>query len=67
MTPLAKKDVKELEAKRSAYGCGSQICVRCYPVQYACEYCSANYPLPIANGEVYSCPKCDWLANGENA
>ena len=65
MSPLREAQVKALEATRSAYGCGSATCVKCYPVQYACEFCGEDYPLPIANGESYACPSCEWETNGE--
>lgn len=61
--PLNPAQVAELEASQSHYGCGNEECLACYPIQYACEFCAAQFPDPIANGEYYDCPECGWVNN----
>jgi hypothetical protein len=64
--PLTPEQVTYLEEKQSSYGCGAHDCTDCYPIQYGCEYCTEDFPAPIANGEVYTCLECDWVNNGDN-
>lgn len=64
--PLSESRVKQLEENQSRYGCGNPKCVPCYPVQYACENCGEQYRKPIANGEIYTCEHCEYVANGED-
>lgn len=64
--PLTPEQVTELELSRSRYGCGNNACLLCYPIQYACDMCAETFPNPIANGEHYTCPECDWDNNGDN-
>ena len=65
--PLTKEQVIELKSRQSTYGCGASNCVRCYPIQYACDWCDTEWDNPIANGEDYTCPECNhsvsYLAN----
>lgn len=61
--PLTTKQVAELEANQSRYGCGRTTCLACYPVQYACDYCAETFPNPIANGESYYCEACDFSSS----
>jgi hypothetical protein len=61
--PLMPSQVTELEATRSRYGCGASSCLACYPIQYGCEYCGTDFDSPIANGELFTCPECDFTAN----
>lgn len=61
--PLTEVEVAKLEQGRSHYGCGSDTCLACYPVQYACEGCGEAFGSPIANGEVFTCEGCDWISN----
>lgn len=63
--PLTPEQVTELEATQSHYGCGADDCVACYPIQYGCEFCDTRWEQPIANGEVFKCPECEWVANGK--
>ena len=56
--PLTKEQVQSLQATQSTYGCGAHDCVRCYPIQYSCEWCETVWESPIANGEEYTCPEC---------
>jgi hypothetical protein len=57
--PLTDAQVRELEQNRSRYGCGVQTCRRCYPIQYGCDFCEAQFP-PILNGEHYVCVECGY-------
>jgi hypothetical protein len=61
--PLTKDQIKTLQTTQSHYGCGRDTCVACYPIQYACEMCAADFDEPIANGEEYTCPACEWVNN----
>ena len=63
--PLSPLQLKVLTESQSAYGCGLNTCKRCYPVQYACDYCNTELPEPIANGENYTCEECGY-DNKEN-
>ena len=45
------------------YGCGSDACLSCYPFQYGCADCGATWEQPIANGQVFTCPECDYTNN----
>jgi hypothetical protein len=64
--PLTQIEVQQLQATQSKFGCGASACKSCYPVQYACDCCSAKFDEPIANGERFVCPECDWDNNGSN-
>lgn len=61
--PLTAEQVTELESKRNRYGCGWFACQDCYPIEYACGLCGADYPAPIANGETFECVECGYIAN----
>lgn len=63
--PLSYSQVKDLEEKKSHYGCGAVSCLDCYPIQYRCELCGEDFDSPIANGETFLCLDCDYLNNGE--
>lgn len=58
--PLTAQQVSDLESKQSHYGCGSDTCVSCYPIQYRCDYCNEDFTNPIANGEHYECEECGY-------
>jgi hypothetical protein len=60
MPPLTDKQVAELEATRSSYGCGMYTCKACNPIVYACDDCEEQLYPPIANGEAYVCPECGY-------
>lgn len=61
--PLSPEQVTELQAKQSHCGCGAHTCTACYPIQYACNWCGADFENPIANGETYQCNICTWINN----
>ena len=61
--PLTKEQVIDLQSTQSTYGCGAEDCVACYPIQYSCELCDYAWDMPIANGEVFTCPNCEYVAN----
>ena len=51
------------------YGCGAEGCITCYPYQYGCADCNIRWDRPIHNGEVFTCPECEYVNNekeGEN-
>lgn len=58
--PLTPNQVKDLESKRSRYGCGADTCLACNPIQYGCDDCAETFTRPIANGESYICEFCDY-------
>jgi hypothetical protein len=58
--PLTQNEVTALQATQSTYGCGASDCKACYPIQYSCESCYEEFPAPIANGERFTCPACDY-------
>lgn len=60
---LTLEQVREIEAKRSNYGCGSESCTRCYPLQYRCDWCGEDFPVPIRNSTPYTCEECEWEGN----
>jgi Zn-finger protein len=47
------------------YGCGAEGCLTCYPYQYGCGDCGTRWDKPINNGEVYTCPECEYINNGK--
>lgn len=47
------------------YGCGADTCLTCYPFQYACADCGGQWEQPIENGQVFTCPECDYINNEE--
>jgi hypothetical protein len=64
--PLSPTQTKVLQSYQSSYGCGASECVSCYPLQYACEWCNEMFAQPIALGEVFICPMCDWTNNEDS-
>lgn len=65
--PLTVEQVKSLEQSKSSYGCGNLKCHACSPIQYSCEWCGEDFPEPIANSEVFTCPECEWVNNKADA
>ena len=63
--PLTEKEVAELEAAQSKYGCGADGCKACYPIQYSCAWCLEEFEAPIANGEMFECEECGWVNNAD--
>lgn len=61
--PMNYEMAKSLNEKANRYGCGASTCVSCYPVIFACELCGADFALPYANGEKFTCDSCGWDGN----
>jgi hypothetical protein len=61
--PLTTQEVTALRATQSLYGCGADNCTACYPIQYSCDLCDTEFDSPIANGEQFTCPVCDYDNN----
>lgn len=66
---LTTEQVKEIESKASAYGCGAYDCLECSPLEYSCVYCGTWFETPILNGQQIYCDGCgsetntDWQPN----
>ena len=58
--PITFEQAKALTGTASRYGCGASACSSCYPVQFACDCCGADFALPYANGELYECDSCGY-------
>lgn len=43
------------------FGCGYEYCVSCYPFQYRCEDCATEFATPLAVGDSFVCPECEWV------
>jgi len=54
--------IPEIEIEADPYGCGAYNCLKCYPYQYSCDWCSEVFPKRIPNGSAYQCAECDYEA-----
>ena len=53
--------LKWIENQRSYYGCGSDACVPCYPLQYGCDLCGNDFDRPVfvtRRERHHLCPEC---------
>jgi Zn finger protein HypA/HybF involved in hydrogenase expression len=62
---LTAEQVREIEASASRYGCGADICLDCYPLEYRCVYCEEEFEVPILNGQQVYCDTCDDYTNAD--
>jgi hypothetical protein len=49
-----------------SFGCGNYKCKPCYPFTYGCDYCGANFSLPVANGDEFVCDSCGYVTNSQD-
>jgi len=45
------------------WGCGNRKCKGCQPFTYGCEYCGADFELPVSNGDIYVCDSCGYVVD----